>query len=240
MGIMVRKGSVGPYVRLLKERLKAAGVALPLTSQFDAATRDAVIAFQKAHTTPTGTPLECDGVVGPDTWRALGGPPGPIIDRAGSRGRQIVMIAMGESMRGVHEQGGNNRGKDVAVYQRVTNTVGQAWCASFVSWCYQQAGIPLHDANGFAAVKTLRNWAKTAGHWRPRDDGYMPPEGSIVIYTFSHTGILVAAGESSDTTVEGNTGAGAGGSQRDGDGVYRRTRVHTIIAGYVVIPEILA
>jgi hypothetical protein len=67
----------------------------------------------------------------------------------------------------------------------------------------------------------------------------VPPAGAIVIFNFSHTGIVVSGGRSSDITVEGNTSSGNRGSQRDGDGVFQRTRSHSIIKGYVVLPEIL-
>jgi hypothetical protein len=237
--VILRKHSTGYYVTELKKRLNALGAALPAGDTFDAATHDAVVKFQQTHTSPKGGPLEADGIVGPDSWKALGGPPEPRRERANQRGYQIMSIAMGEYMRGVREQGGNNRGADVEVYQRVTGMLAQAWCASFVSWCYSCVGIPLRDAHGFAAVAELKKWARGAGYWRQREPGYIPPCGAIVIYTFSHTGIVVVGGEAQDSTVEGNTGPGKAGSQRDGDGVYYRTRSHGIMSGYVVLPQIL-
>jgi len=127
------------------------------------------------------------------------------------------------------------------MYQRATGLggTGWPWCAAFVTWCYESAGLTLNNAAGFASVALMESWARRTGRWHGRVRGYTPPAGSIVIFTFSHTGIIVSGGDTSDITVEGNTSAGNRGSQRNGDGVYQRTRAHSIIKGYVVLDEIL-
>lgn len=239
MHIVLRKGSVGPYVRLLKARLNALGAALPLDHSFDAATHDAVVAFQSTHTTPAGVPLEADGVVGKDTWAALGGQPELPRESPNIRGLMIMALAYSEALRGVREVGGAERGPDVEKYQKVTGALYQLWCASFVSWCYVSCGVGLVHGKGSAAVAELRTWAQKAGHWRDRTPGYVPPSGAIVIFKHSHTGIVVAGGETSDRTVEGNTWSGNKGDQRNGNGVYLRTRAHDGVRGYVVVPEIV-
>lgn len=234
-------GSEGPEVSRLRELLRGQGAALDPGDQFDAATEQAVINFQKAHVDFERRPLEPDGVVGPRTWGAL---LGPVQDQAGLMGHAVALVALKEAIRGVHEVGGNNRGADVEIYQAVTGAMRQPWCASFVSWCYQQVGIPLKTSHGFAGVAAMKQWAQKMGYWRPQTrrgvSPYVPPTGSIVIFgPFSHTGIVLMGGEREDWTVEGNTSSGNHGSQRDGDGVFRRTRSHQIIAGYVVVPEII-
>lgn len=233
MSILLRKGSVGPHVRQLKQRLNAAGAALPDTSTFDAATHDAVVAFQKTHK------LEPDGVVGERTWDALGGPPALPVEHANIRGFQIAMLACWEAARAVREVGGDDRGPDVEKYQRVTGALHDLWCASFVSWCYLSCGVGLLQGNGSARVKALREWGEKYGHWRERTPGYTPPSGAIVIFTWSHTGIVVAGGASDDRTVEGNSWSGNQGDQRNGNGVYMRVRPHREVRGYVVVPEIV-
>ena len=85
----------------------------------------------------------------------------------------------------------------------------------------------------------LESWGRKTGKWKPRIPGYVAPTGSIVIFKFSHTGIVLSGEKSADITIEGNTSSGNRGSQRDGDGVFQRTRSHSIIKGYVVLPEIL-
>jgi hypothetical protein len=55
------------------------------------------------------------------------------------------------SQLGVTEATGRNDGPQVEAYQRVTgNRRGDAWCASFVAWCYKQVGIK-RVGNGAAA-----------------------------------------------------------------------------------------
>ncbi|MEM9455830.1 MAG: peptidoglycan-binding protein [Myxococcota bacterium] len=240
--ITLRQGSSGPYVIQLKKRLEGAGYPTPPGPLFDTDTHRAVRQFQAAHQDSSGRPLDVDGVVGDATWEALGGPPGPLVEHANARGSMVALIALKEASRGVREHGGNNRGTDVEMYQRATGLPGTGWpwCAAFVTWCYESAGLLLRDANGFAAVAALRRWAEHSGYWRPREQGYWPPMGAIVIYTFSHTGIIVSAGDQADKTVEGNTSSGARGSQRDGGGVFQRTRLHRAIRGYVVMPDIVA
>jgi hypothetical protein len=63
--------------------------------------------------------------------------------------------------------------------------------------------------------------------------------GSIVVFKFAHAGVVISGERTHDTTVEGNTSAGRKGSQRNGNGVFQRTRRHSIIKGYVVLDEIV-
>lgn len=237
----LKLGSHGRHVVDLKRRLADAGLDTPDGPLFDAETEQAVRDFQASHQDTQGRPLRDDGIVGRETWLALGGLPAPAPEWANGRGYLIAGIALRESLRGVREQGGSNRGSDIEAYQRATALPGTGWkwCAAFVTWCYERGGLLLRDAGGFAAVAALRSWATKAGHWRPREPGYRPPTGAIVIYTFSHTGIVLFGGEQEDYTVEGNTSSGQRGSQRDGDGVFCRSRSHALVRGYVVLPEIL-
>ncbi len=51
------------------------------------------------------------------------------------------LVAIAQSQVGVRESGGNNKGKEVALYLAYTNLkAGYPWCAAFVSWVYGQAG----------------------------------------------------------------------------------------------------
>lgn len=64
---LYRLGDEGNAVRDIQDRLAALGFAAPIDQRgsFDPATRDAVVAFQRAKG------LDADGIVGPDTWRSL-------------------------------------------------------------------------------------------------------------------------------------------------------------------------
>jgi peptidoglycan hydrolase-like protein with peptidoglycan-binding domain len=61
----VRKGSTGPYVKLVQELLSLRGYILKVDGIFGPATETYVRSFQKAHG------LEADGIVGPMTWNKL-------------------------------------------------------------------------------------------------------------------------------------------------------------------------
>jgi CHAP domain len=111
---------------------------------------------------------------------------------------------------------------------------GQAWCAKFVWWVFRQS-----VASGLipkaAYTPTFAQWFRDHGRW-----GSTPRPGAVVFFDFpgdginriSHVGLVEAVNrDGTITTIEGNTSSGRGGSQRDGDGVWRRTR-RTGIVGY--------
>jgi peptidoglycan hydrolase-like protein with peptidoglycan-binding domain len=244
------KGSQGPQVVELQNLLNAAGSQPRLIADgdFGSLTDQSLRYFQSRHTDQSGRPLEVDGEVGDRTWWALRSKGGsgvpaspPKQEVGGSLGKQIARLALGEAQKGVREVGGKNTGPDVRKYQRATGLggTGWAWCAAFVTWCYESAGLVLRSAWGFSGVADLESWGRKTGKWKPRIPGYVAPTGAIVIFKFSHTAIVISGDKSADITVEGNTSSGNRGSQRDGDGVFQRTRSHSIIKGYVVLPEIL-
>lgn len=108
-GGLLRRGSRGPEVRELQERLTSAGVDPgPIDGDFGPTTENAVRAFQQARG------LEVDGVVGPQTWGALRGsvpptapvpapavPPFPGVLRLGSRGAGVRQLQQRLSERGL-------------------------------------------------------------------------------------------------------------------------------------------
>ena len=57
--------------------------------------------------------------------------------------------------------------------------------------------------------------------------------GDIILYTFSHTGIVESVQGSTVTAIEGNTSAGSSGSQANGGGVFRRTRNKSLVRAYI-------
>ena len=64
---LYRLGDDGNAVRDIQDRLSALGFDTPIGQRgvFDEATRESVVAFQRAKG------LDADGIVGPDTWRSL-------------------------------------------------------------------------------------------------------------------------------------------------------------------------
>lgn len=109
------------------------------------------------------------------------------------------------------------------------------WCATFVSWCAEQAGIPKsilnrstaagHSASYFniyfyAGGSTLASSSDNNYHFLGYN--YTPKKGDL-FYTrsWSHVGLVVSVDGSYVTTVEGNTN---NDGSADGFGVFVRTR----------------
>lgn len=96
------------------------------------------------------------------------------------------------------------------IYNKPTSGSAYAWCGAFVSWCYDQAGMPLGNIGlkrGFVgcpyAVERISKWGKLVT---------VPTEGCVVFYDwdgngrFDHTGIFVKdLGGGLFEAIEGNT-----------------------------------
>lgn len=97
------------------------------------------------------------------------------------------------------------------------------WCAMFVSWCADQAGV-IDKTGKFAYCPSWVNWAKENGLWLDREE--KPQPGDIVFFSNGsescHVGIVESRnGSESVTTIEGNTSTS---SNDNGGAVMRRTR----------------
>lgn len=172
------------------------------------------------------------------------GIPGPNTRDAYSRYLQSLKQTTGfaealataaESQVGIKEQG-NNGGPDIRKYQASTwyEPAAWPWCAAFVCWCWQQAALiadPGLQRPTTPGAWDFENWARRVGAklikpYRPKTStpDTLARRGDIVIFTFSHIGIVVAdqlTGLDALRTVEGNTNPGG---SREGDGVYQKTR----------------
>lgn len=114
---------------------------------------------------------------------------------------------------------------------------GQSWCACFVSWCFYEAGAPLHiDGHpGFIYCPAGEAWFKAnhhlvdAAHAEPGDVAFFhfPGEDNVA----NHTGIVESINVKARTItcIEGNTSNSDHGSQSNGGGVYRKTRPWTVV-----------
>ncbi|MHA6631855.1 CHAP domain-containing protein [Pseudonocardia sichuanensis] len=111
----------------------------------------------------------------------------------------------------------------------------EPWCAAFVWDVFRQAGGADSIGPKTAYTPTMAAWFRERGQWTAT-----PTVGALVFYNFpdrldriQHVGIVESFDAKTITTIEGNTGPGATGSQDDGDGVYRRTRPRNgAIVGY--------
>ncbi|RAJ53814.1 CHAP domain-containing protein [Streptomyces sp. KhCrAH-43] len=95
----------------------------------------------------------------------------------------------------------------------------QAWCCTFTSWTFQEAGLPKGTYPVTASCLTATNWWKQQGRWSE-----YPAIGAQVMFGpggGSHTGIVIDYDADTITTIEGNTNTSG---SAEGDGVYRKTR----------------
>lgn len=89
---------------------------------------------------------------------------------------------------------------------------GQPWCAMFVSWCADRAGIGTDIIPKHASCAVGIKWFKERGLWADRK-GYKPKEGDIIYFQSGannrHVGIVTKVTDERVYTVEGNTSGGS-------------------------------
>jgi hypothetical protein len=162
-GTILKKGSKGPGVVDVMDRLEAQGFDVEITNyyfqKFNTKLEDAVIYFQQTHLGRDGKPLIVDGVVGPATMWALKHPTGksqtsnlnPLIPRGIEGDRlKVLKVAVAEHAKGVKERpNGSNRSKEIDKYfpawwmnkHKAARHLakGLPWCMYFVSWVFKEA-----------------------------------------------------------------------------------------------------
>jgi hypothetical protein len=144
----------------------------------------------------------------------------------GDMRRDVVSIAY--TQLGYHEgnreadlHGGNLSGsRNFAEYNRIRGaldngegtgkSLGYAWCASFVSWCLRQGGVPTEVAVSEVSCQRMTDWYRNHATYYSRSGGYEPIPGDIVMFRYgsggaSHVGIVVGVRDSRLYTIEGNT-----------------------------------
>ena len=165
-------------------------------------------------------------------------------------------LAIAISQVGRHEQGGNNKGPDVERYQRATwmpeteIKKGFAWCAAFICWVMQQWLDTPEGRNFLARHLTFKRCRDASAfgfeEWGRKNgcdilpSSAMAKAGDIVIFNFSHIGIVETdqAKTATISTIEGNTGAAGARDTKDGtDGVMRKVRNVSLVKCYVRLPS---
>jgi len=111
-----------------------------------------------------------------------------------------------------------------------------AWCAMFVSWCANQAGIPSSIMYYHASCTTaVREW-KNRGLFHARS-GYTPKAGDIIYFgsgnESTHVGIVRYVSGGYVYTIEGNT-SGQHGEINEGGGCFKKSYAlsYSRILGY--------
>jgi len=164
---------------------------------------------------------------------------------------KAILVGIAEAEVGVREQGGNNRGGRVRVYQSATWLEPDAWpwCAAFVCWCIKE-WIKVPGVLESIGIANGDKWRpKTAGafdflRWAKEKDLQILPEGAevfagdLVVFDFSHIGIVVedaAKGSQFIKTVEGNTNGKGDRDSTSGDGVWLKKRPRSLARSFIRI-----
>jgi hypothetical protein len=171
--------------------------------------------------------LTADGVVGPDTWAALGGKAAVDRPESGVLGR-LADIAQEEGARRLVWNGPTSHAeKYLRPLRQPMQDIGHIgqkpvffnWCAAFVTWCCRKAGINIPDRpEGFYATMALvdawKYWAQQNGFWHPTGSA-LPKRGDILVFEWfdgdvqlDHIGIVrgYLPGSPTVETSEGNRG----------------------------------
>ena len=112
------------------------------------------------------------------------------------------LIAIATSQLG-YVEGPNNDTK----YGRWYGIPDGEWCAMFVSWCANQAGISTDIIPKYAACTVGRDWFESRGLFRYKEE-YTPKAGDIIFFLSNgagHTGIVINCIGNRVYTIEGNT-----------------------------------
>lgn len=117
---------------------------------------------------------------------------------------QILNIALGEV--GNNEADGTHA-KYLAMFGYSSGT---AWCAAFVSWCANEAGIDQSIIPHTAAVREFLAYFQKSGTFHELSSNYSPTPGDLIIWQAhgrSHIGIVKEYNDTTGvlTTVEGNS-----------------------------------
>jgi hypothetical protein len=164
--------------------------------------------------------------------------------------KRLAEIA--QSQVGVKEMGGNNRGPKIRMYQSATNLAPAVWpwCAAFVDWCVSEW---LKDPS---TVFWLNLQRTSVASWRPKTasafgllkwaqdrphtitilpERATPQQGDIVVFDFSHCGIVTGYKGGKVLTVEGNTNGRGERDSESGDGVWAKSRSVSLVRNYLRI-----
>lgn len=243
---ILRRGANGGPVRTLQTLLNAHLVGLPAVADdgdFGRQTETAVREFQG------WKGLEPDGVVGRSTWDALYNHPQAQVMYVYRPGPQEPLADIARPYIGATEASGNSMGTDPRMreifeadgHSENGRTDGYPWCCAFVCLCVQRliaqsAAYNLVRPPRTASVLNFRTRWAPAQHclvFPPNHATHRPHKGDIVVYTFSHIGIVESVGDGMVRTIEGNTNEGG---SREGTTCEQKDRVFGIIRCFIRLP----
>jgi len=240
---ILQEGDKGPAVLRLQGRLHDLGYLKSKPDGFfGTITDDAVTDFQEARK------LAADGVVGPATWAALQ-PPAKAVPPAAkpatgpSFANWLVNIAKRDV--GKVESPRNNQGAWIKRFWPSTSypdgySNREPYCAAAMAFWLDTVGDELAKAGLLESLtgmnaEQFEKWrCKSAGAWAWQawakkakgvtvlPDSATPQKGDIVVFDFSHIGLVTGVpAKGRVATIEANTGPAG---ERDGDGCWEKNR----------------
>lgn len=234
---------------LLNTHIAALRPIPPLATdgQFGPALFNAINAFQRIVLRMRAP----DGRVDPGgrTLAALNQPASAVVTFDYPAASQAQLASIATPYIGAREGHGNRIGTDERMREIFESdslgpggvTDGYAWCCSFVSMCVQkliQQSLPHRNVRPprTASVLNFRtNWAPAQNCliFPPGDPQNAASRGDIVVYRFSHIGIVTSTNLLGVSTIEGNTNEAG---SREGTGVLRKDRENTVIRCFIRLP----
>lgn len=171
--------------------------------------------------------------------------------------RQKIVEAAASEL-GVSEEGGNNVGPRIRVFQSATWLEPGAWpwCAAFTAHSLRTAlaGAGVDDRKALAwrcrdasAMGWVTWGTRAAGCKVLKPDAEVLP-GDFVVFDFNgptaagggHIGIVERVGSDGTIyTIEGNTNDAGARDSTNGDGVVRKTRSRKTVVAFIRVPETL-
>jgi uncharacterized protein (TIGR02594 family) len=191
--VVLRKGSKGSDVVRLQILLNSnlhPSPGLTEDGNFGDKTAAAVMAFQRLQA------LLPDGIVGPQSWNALGQKissvpkPAQLAYPKQDAGSGPKWYTIAQDQIGVHEESlpGENNSRIIEYHSTTTLKATDdetPWCSSFVNWCMKKAGS---QGTGSAAAKSWLDWGQPLQN---------PQTGAVVVIKKKSTGSDQATGSSS-------------------------------------------
>lgn len=146
-----------------------------------------------------------------------------------------TLISIAESQIGTEETGANNVKYNTWYYGKEVNSSAYPWCAVFVAWCANQAGIsnqtiPQTSAQGAAGCDEGVAFFRSKGRFRnslSQGGTYTPSRGDIIYFSKGHTlsdsthvGIVTGCSNGYVYTIEGNKNTYVdNGTSKSSDGI---------------------
>lgn len=137
-----------------------------------------------------------------------------------------------------YKEGSNN----ATIFGKYYGANNQPWCAMFVSWCFNEAGlvskVAAQSKKGFASCDAGLKFFTKKNKVIPIGQAQA---GDIVFFQFDkdaepdHVGIVKSNNKTLKflQVIEGNTSSGNVGSQSNGDGVFLRKRSYSLSMGVI-------